>query len=81
MTALTLIYTTTDEVGAAALCCQEHPDWYFDADGTNLPDVIKAAVEHLNDDHREHVTGCLCNGPQVLDTRCRPRLNLAALHR
>jgi hypothetical protein len=81
MTALSMIYTTTGEKPfdmGAEIRCQDHPDWWSDADGTNLPDVIKAAVEHLKESHREHVDGCLC-GDRVRDQRCFPQINLAAV--
>lgn len=69
---LSLIYTTTDEVGSAQLACQEHPEWGFDADGTNLPDVIKAARDHVYDEHRAHVPVCVCRGSHLVDSRCIP---------
>jgi hypothetical protein len=68
---LSLIYTTTDEHEGAELRCQEHPEWWSDADGTNLPDVIKAAEGHVRDEHRAHVSGCMC-GDRVTDQRCIP---------
>jgi hypothetical protein len=72
---LSLIYTTTGEKPfemGAELRCQEHPEWWSDADGTNLPDVIKAAQEHVREEHRAHVDGCMCRGNQVIDQRCIP---------
>jgi hypothetical protein len=68
---LSLIYTTTDDHEGAELRCQEHPEWWADVDGTNLPDVIKAAEAHVIDEHRVHVDGCMC-GNRVTDQRCLP---------
>jgi hypothetical protein len=70
---LSLIYATTDDQHEGAeLRCQEHPEWWADADGTNLPDLIKAAQEHIREEHRVHVDGCMCRGTQVIDQRCIP---------
>ncbi len=81
MTALAQIYATVGPLGNdAELRCQDHPDWWFDADGTNLPDVIKAAVDHLKEDHRDHVDGCAC-GDRVRDGRCFPPINLMEMAR
>ncbi len=74
MTALAQIYTTSALAGAE-VHCKEHRDWWVDADGTNLPDVIRAAVDHLREDHREPVDGCACRD-RVYDTRCFPPINL-----
>ncbi len=83
MTALNLIYVSADQgcVGSSAeLRCQDHPDWWADADGTNLPDVLKAAVDHLREDHREHVAGCACRD-RVVDQRCYPPIGLMEMAR
>jgi hypothetical protein len=69
---LSAIYTTACVVEASAeLRCQDHPDWWADADGTNLPDLIEAAGEHVRWEHRVHVEGCMCRD-RVLDQRCIP---------
>lgn len=47
----TTIYTTAED-GSAGLRCTAHPDWWADADGTNLPDVIRAAQWHTDADHQ-----------------------------
>jgi hypothetical protein len=72
MVDLGAIYATIDERGAAELRCQEHPQWWADADGTSLPDLVKAATDHFRDEHRVHVDDCLCQGTQVIDRRCIP---------
>lgn len=69
---LSLIYATTDQHEGAELACQEHPDWWADADGTNLPDLIKAAQEHVREEHRVHVESCHCRDNRVIDQRCIP---------
>lgn len=68
---LSPIYTTTYEHEGAELRCQEHLDWWSDADGTSVPDVIKAAESHVRDKHRVHVTDCAC-GDRVIDQQCIP---------
>ena len=60
---------------APELNCSDHPDWWADADGTNLPDVIKAAVDHFRDEHRVHVDRCMC-ADRVIDQRCIPQLTI-----
>lgn len=67
---LSRVYTSTDKDMGAELKCLDHPDWYADIDGTNLPDVITAGTEHARWEHREHVDNCMCDGNRVLDTRC-----------
>ncbi len=57
---LSPIYTTTGEVpfeAGAELRCEAHPDWWADVDGTNFPDVIKKAEDHVEDAHRGPVEG------------------------
>lgn len=79
MSALGLIYTTSDGE-AAEIRCHEHPEWWADADGTDLPGLIKAAVQHLRDDHRKHKRDCLC-ADRVIDQRCVPRIDWAEVAR
>lgn len=64
--------------GAPELNCSDHPGWWSDADGTNLPDVIRAAVAHFRDAHRVHVDGCAC-ADRVLDQRCVPHLTMPSV--
>jgi hypothetical protein len=56
----------------AELRCTDHPKWWADADGTNLPDAIRSATDHFRDEHRVHVDACVCRGTQVIDQRCIP---------
>ena len=59
---------------APELHCSDHPDWWTDADGTDLPTVIRHATDHFRDEHRVHVTDCMCRGTQVTDQRCIPHI-------
>jgi hypothetical protein len=70
---LATIYITANPKGAAAeLRCTNHPEWWSDADGTNLPDAVRNATDHVRDDHHIHVDGCMCRWAQVIDQRCIP---------
>jgi hypothetical protein len=70
---LTMIYITADpQDGAAELRCTDHPEWWADADGTDLPSAVRTARGHFRDEHRAHVTDCMCSGTQVIDQRCIP---------
>ncbi len=60
---------------APELRCDDHPDWWADADAERLPTVIRRAVEHLRDAHRTHVDKCACR-ERVSDSRCMPRIDL-----
>lgn len=72
MAELSMIYITADVAASSAeLRCTDHPKWWADADGTNLPDAVRSAVAHFHADHRVHVTGCLCRD-RVTDGRCLP---------
>lgn len=73
MADLSAIYITTVGNGdvAAELRCIEHPKWWADADGTDLPTAIRRAISHFSDEHRVHVTGCMCRD-RVTDGRCLP---------
>lgn len=72
MADLAMIYITADVVDASAeLRCTDHPKWWADADETNLPDAVRSAIAHFRDDHRVHVTGCMCRD-RVTDGRCLP---------
>ena len=74
---LTSLYIAANEHDAAPeLRCSDHPDWWGDADGTNLPDVIRTARDHIRDDHRVHVSACMCRGTQVIDQRCIPSVEV-----
>lgn len=48
------IYVTTDKNDhGAELRCTEHPDWYADADGTDLPMVAWKAEGHFAEEHSD----------------------------
>lgn len=73
MAELAMVYITTDlQDNGAELRCTDHPDWWADADGTDLPSAIRRATDHFRDEHRVHVDGCMCRGAQVIDQRCIP---------
>jgi len=75
---LASIYITADsQDNGAELGCTDHPEWWADADGTSLPDVIRSAIEHFRDEHRVHVDTCACQGTQVIDARCIPAIEWA----
>jgi hypothetical protein len=61
---------------APLLRCDDHPDWWADADAERLPTVIERAVAHFRDEHRVHVADCVCRD-RVTDGRCLPHLNIA----
>jgi hypothetical protein len=74
---LSMIYITADVVDASAeLRCTAHPKWWADADGTNLPDAVRNAISHFTDEHRVHVTSCMCRD-RVTDGRCVPHPGIA----
>lgn len=68
-----MIYITADpHDNGAELRCTDHPEWWSDADGTDLPTAVRNAGEHFRDEHREHVSDCVCRGTQAIDQRCIP---------
>jgi hypothetical protein len=68
-----MIYITADPHGPSAeLRCTDHPEWWADADGKDLPSAVRTANDHFRDEHRVHVAGCMCRGTQVMDQRCVP---------
>lgn len=72
MADLSMIYITADVTDALAeLRCSDHPEWWTDADGTSLPTAVRSAIDHFRDEHRVHVTDCLCRD-RVSDSRCIP---------
>ncbi len=47
------IYITSDpNDGTAELRCHDHPDWWSDADGTDLPSAVRKASDHWTDEHQ-----------------------------
>ncbi len=78
MSDLDAVYITADPHDAGAeLRCTVHPQWWADADGTDMPTAVKHVTEHFRADHREHVDSCLCDtdGGPVHDQRCIPPIN------
>lgn len=71
-----IIVVASEHEGAPELRCDDHPDWWGDADAERLPAVIQRAIDHFREEHRVHVTGCVCRD-RVTDGRCIPPLTLA----
>ncbi len=70
MVDLTTVYITND--AGAELRCTDHPQWWADADGMDLPTATREAANHIREEHRVHVATCVCRGTQVIDLRCVP---------
>ena len=51
---LSNVYTSSHMYGdqdSAVLRCELHPDWEVDVDGTDLPQVIRRAEDHVRNQH------------------------------
>ena len=73
---LSMFLIAADPHGLApTLYCDDHPDWWADADAERLPTVIERAVAHFRDEHRVHVADCMCRD-RVTDGRCVPHLSI-----